>query len=112
MNEKRKILLLGSEHIGEDETLGFEILMNLFETLIQREDKPYAIILWNKAVKLLEEGSPLVFYFKHLEDKGVKILAGKLCVNELGISNKMALGKVATMNEILDLILDSEIVSL
>ena len=109
---KGKILLLGSEGIGEDRTLGFEILMALFETLIKRQDLPYAIILWNQAVKLLEEGNPFISNLKRLEEKGVRILAGKLCVDELEISNKLALGKIATMSEILDLILHYEVVTL
>lgn len=109
---KRKILLLGHEGIGQDETLGFEILMNLFKTLTKREDIPYAVIFWNNAVKLLEEGSPLTSYLKSLEERGVKILAGRLCVDELGISGRLALGKTVEMNEILDLILHYEVVTL
>jgi hypothetical protein len=42
---KRKVLILGSESIGiGDETLGFEILVNLLETLSKRDDGPAAII--------------------------------------------------------------------
>lgn len=109
---ERKILLLSQEGIGQDEILGFEILMNLFKALTKREDIPYGIIFWNKAVKLLEEGSPLVPLLKILEEKGTKILAGKLCVDELEISDKLALGQIVEMKEILDLILHYEVVNL
>jgi len=113
MKMKDKVLLIGSEGIGRgDDILGFEILVNLLNTLVNREDRPYAIIFWNVSVKLLAEGSPLIPYLKALEDKGLKLLAGQLCVNELELSGKMAVGKIATMNEILDLILHHEVVSL
>ena len=113
MNKEEKVFLLGSESIGlGDETLGFKILVNLLETLSKRDDVPAAIICWNTAVKLLAEGSPLLPHFKRLEKKGVKLLAGQLCVKELELTGKIAIGKMATMNEILDLILHNDIVNL
>jgi hypothetical protein len=60
----------------------------------------------------LAEGSPSVPRLKALERKGVQLLAGQLCVNELELTGKIAVGKVATMGEILDLILHHEVVNL
>ena len=109
---KSKVLLLGSESCGSgDANLGFEILGTLLEALAKREDRPVAIICWNTAVKLLAEDSPLLVHLKRLEEKGVEILAGRLCVGELCIADKIAVGKVATMGEILDLILHNDVIS-
>jgi len=111
-DRKDKVIILGSEYIGHgDETLGFAILMNLFEALAKREDRPKALIFWNTAVKLLEEGSPAVPHLKVLEEKGVTILAGKLCVEDLCIGDRIAVGKIATMDEILDCMLHNEVIS-
>ena len=108
-----KVLLLGSEGCGYgDAALGFEILVSLLETLPQREDRPVAIICWNTAVKLLAEGSPLLARLRRLEEKGVNILAGQLCVRELELTDKIAVGKPATMGEILDLMLHNDVISL
>ena len=114
LNEpKRKVLILGSEGIGRgDETLGFEILVNLLETLSKRGDGLAAIICWNTAVRLMAEGSPLLVHLKRLEEKGINILAGQLCVRELDLMNKIAVGRLATMDEILDLILNNDVVAL
>ncbi len=110
---KRKVLILGSESIGVgDETLGFEILVTLLENLSKRDDVPTAIICWNTAVKLMAEGSPLLGHLKRLEEKGIKLLAGQLCVRELELMNKIAVGRLATMDEILDLILHHEVLAL
>ena len=113
LNEpKRKVLILGSEGIGlGDETLGFEILVNLLVTLSKRDDGPIAIICWNTAVKLLAEGSALLIHLKRLEEKGINILAGQLCVRELELMDKIAVGRLATMDEILDLILHNDILA-
>jgi hypothetical protein len=110
---KSKIFLLSSEGIGYGEDmLGYQILATMLESLEKRPDRPAAIICWNTAVKLVAEGSPLVPHFKRLEERGVDILLGKLCVGECELSGKIAVGKEATMEEILDLILHNEVVNL
>jgi hypothetical protein len=110
---KKKVLILGAESIGRgDETLGFEILVNFIEALSKRDDGPIAIICWNTAVKLLAEGSPLLVHLKRLEEKGINILAGQLCVRELELMDKIAVGRLAPMDEILDLILHHDVLTL
>jgi intracellular sulfur oxidation DsrE/DsrF family protein len=113
MNARGKVFLIGSESIGRgDDDLGYEILMSMLKNLGKREDRPMAVVFWNTAVKLLAEGSPAVPHLKNLETKGVQLLAGQLCVKELELTGKMAAGKLATMDEILDLILRYEVVNL
>jgi hypothetical protein len=108
-----KIFLLSSEGIGYgEEMLGYQILATMLESLEKRPDRPAAIICWNTAVRLVAEGSPLVPHFKRLEESGVHILLGKLCVGECELEGKIAVGKEATMEEILDLILHNEVVNL
>jgi hypothetical protein len=108
-----RVLLFGSENVGRgDDTLGYEITVQLLKALASRNDRPAAIICWNTGVRLLAEGSPVIPQLKALEQKGVPILAGQLCVNELELTGKLAAGKSATMDEILDLLLHHEVVNL
>ena len=110
---KGKVILLSSEGCGYgDADLGFEILAVLLAELPKREDRPVAIICWNTAVRLLAKESPLVTRLAELEENGVTILAGKLCVAELGYTDKLAVGRAATMSEILDLLLHNDVISL
>jgi hypothetical protein len=110
---KGKVFLLSSEGIGYGEDmLGYQILATMLESLTKRPDRPAAIICWNTAVKLVAEGSPLVPHFKRLEETGVNILLGKLCIGECELNGKIAVGKEATMDEILDLILNHEVLNL
>ena len=111
--EKGTVLVLGSEGIGQgDDTLGFEILMSMLQALPERSDKPSAIVCWNTAVNLLAQGSPMAPHFKRLEDQGVSVLAGALCVQELGLQEKMVAGTPATMSEILDVMLHNDVINL
>jgi hypothetical protein len=108
-----RVLVFGSESVGRgDQILGYEIVVQLLKSLAKRDDRPAAIVCWNTGVKLLTEGSPVIPHLKNLEKEGVAILAGQLCVNELELAGKMAVGKLATMDEILDLILHHEVVNL
>ncbi len=108
-----KVILLSSEGCGSgDAELGFEILSVVLEALPEREDRPIAIVCWNTAVKLLAEGSPLLACLRRLEEEGVNILAGQLCVRELGLAGKIAVGKSVSLGEILDLILNNDVISL
>jgi intracellular sulfur oxidation DsrE/DsrF family protein len=113
MNAGGKVFLIGSESIGRgDDDLGYEILMSMLETLEKREDGPMAVVFWNTAVKLLAEGSPALPHLKALEKNGIQLLAGQLCVKELELTGKLAAGKLATMDEILEMILHHEVVNL
>jgi len=108
-----KVLLLSSEGVGYgDNTLGYQVLVAMLEGLNKRPNKPAAIICWNTAVKLVAKDSPLVPHFKRLEEEGVKILLGKLCVGECELNGKIAVGREATMDEILDFLLHHEVVNL
>ena len=108
-----KVLLLSSEGVGYgDNTLGYQVLAAMLESLNKRPQKPAAIICWNTAVKLVAEDSPLVPHFKRLEEGGVEILLGKVCVGDCELTGKIAVGKEATMDEILDLLLHHEVVNL
>ncbi len=107
-----KVIVFGSEACGYgDPDLGFEILVNLLERLSHRDDVPLAIIFWNTSVNLLTEDSPVLTHLKRLEEKGVKIIAGKLCVNQLELTGKLAAGKESTMDEILDLVLHNDVIN-
>jgi hypothetical protein len=110
---KNKVFLLGSEGCGAgDPDLGYEIMTVVLDALADREDRPAAIICWNTAVKLLTQDSPVVPHLKAIEEKGTKILAGQLCVNMLQLEGKLAVGEVATLGQIFDLILHEDVVSL
>lgn len=108
-----KVILFGSEYIGRgDDTLGYSIMIEFFNGLLRRKDKPKALIFWNEAVKLLAPESPCAEKIKSLEEAGVEVLAGRLCVSELGLMDKLHAGKLASMDEILEYLMNYEVICL
>jgi hypothetical protein len=110
---KEKVLLMGAENCGTgDKDIGYSITMQLLDALLVRKDKPQAIVMWNTAVNLMAEDSPALARLKKLEQSGIKIIAGRLCASELCIADKIAVGKIADMHEILDYLLNNEVITL
>ena len=113
--EKKKVIVFSSESCGHGDTIiGYESLSTLLEVLIKREKKPDAIVCLNTAVALLGTDSPLLNRFKLLEENGVRIMAGRLCVNELGLTDSLGAGKATTLTDIMDFLLrtDVDVISL
>lgn len=71
-----------------------------------------ATICWNTAVRLVAKDSPVVPQLKRLEQQGVEILAGMLCLENLALVDKIAVGKPTTMPRIRDLLLHNEVITL
>lgn len=110
-SKKGKVLLFGAESCGTgDPDLGYAILASVLEVLPEQEVKPVAMIFWNTAVKLLAKRSPLLPHIKKMELEGVKILAGRLCVTDIGL--ELGAGQSVGMAEMMDVIMKNEVVSL
>ena len=104
--------MFNSEGCGTaDPDLGYEIIMGMLKVMSERDDWPIAIICWNTAVGMLAEGSPLLPHLRTIAEKGTQILAGQLCVSQLGLTDKLAIGKTASMEDILDLIMHNEVIN-
>ncbi len=112
-DENGKVILLGGECVGHVENdIGYAVLAKMLQSLAKRDHGPKAIICWNTAVKLLAEGSPVVRHFKNLEERGIDIVAGKSCVEDFELMGKIAVGRIAALDEVLDLMFDNNVLSL
>ena len=60
----------------------------------------------------MAKGSPAVRQLMRLEQQGVEILAGILCLEHLGLVDKIVVGLPTTMSRIKDLLLYSEVIAL
>lgn len=86
-----------------DEDLGLLLVANYLKLINEETELPRFIVLYNTGVKLICAGSPAMESFKNLEQKGVKIIACKTCLNYFGLMDKMEVGMVGTMMEIVEL---------
>ena len=83
-----------------DDALGATILGGLLRTLAALEPKPDAVVFYNTAVRLLAPESPHLEALRALDDAGVDLLACVTCLEHLRLTERMALGQVSNMREI------------
>jgi selenium metabolism protein YedF len=95
------IFLLHAETMGRgDDALGAKILGGFLRTLATLEPKPGALVFYNAAVRLLAPGSPHLEALAALDDAGVDLLACVTCLEHFELTERLALGRVSNMREI------------
>jgi intracellular sulfur oxidation DsrE/DsrF family protein len=106
------ILLVTREGLGSvaeaDRAFGIEMFDTFVHALETEAEKPYALCFYTDGVKLLATGSPAVLGLKLIEAQGVRLLACQTCLQRFGIADRLAVGQVATMKDIVGLIGQAE----
>ncbi|MGQ1911095.1 sulfurtransferase-like selenium metabolism protein YedF [Marinifilum sp. RC60d5] len=85
------------------EELGLKLATNYFKLLNADNRLPKIMVFYNAGVKLLCENSPALEALQNLIEKGVKIVACKTCLDFYGLSNKIKIGTVGSMPDIITL---------
>lgn len=95
------LVVVGSERLGRgDDGLGAKLMASFLRTLAAVEPRPDAVIFYNSAVKLLAHGSACLDGLHALDEHGVDLLACVTCLEFFDLTEKMALGHVSNMREI------------
>jgi hypothetical protein len=103
---KNIVILFNSRSIGADKKeLGKKLLILFLQSLINSTTKPRAIILMNQAVHLSVEPEPSVGKFIVLEEQGCKIMVCLTSADDCGVTDKIKVGFVASMDEICEQLL-------
>ncbi|MBM4272027.1 MAG: sulfurtransferase-like selenium metabolism protein YedF [Deltaproteobacteria bacterium] len=84
---------------GNDE-LGYILIRSFLHTLLQLTPLPDRIIFYNSGVHLTTRDSEVLEDLKQLADSGVEILVCGTCVNYFGISDKIGVGTISNMHDI------------
>jgi selenium metabolism protein YedF len=85
-----------------DEELGAILVTSFLYTLAEQPEPPGTIIFANRGVELCCEGSPAIDSVQALADKGATVLACGTCLDFLGLKEKLAVGKISNMYEIVE----------
>ena len=102
------VVLINSEQMGRgDDGLGARLLKNFLLTLPTVDPKPEAIVFYNGAVRLLAPDSPSVDALKKLDEAGVDLLACVTCLEHFGLLERIAVGRVSNMREIVQHTMDA-----
>jgi selenium metabolism protein YedF len=105
MTGQRKTLLqINRFGMGEgDENLGMVLIQNYFKLLLQEDQLPAFIVFYNGGVRLVADDSPVLEILKAIEERGVRLLSCKTCLNHYGLIDKMKVGMAGSMLDIMAL---------
>ena len=94
-------VFVGRDIIGDgDRELGANLMRMFFYTLSQGEDKPGAVLFMNAGVKLPTLDEQVVEHLKALSAVGVEILVCGTCLNFYGLTDRLRVGTVSNMYDI------------
>jgi len=97
------ILLITREGMGSaDPALQHKLLDTYLRLLLENDSLPAAICFYTEGVRLVVEGSPLVERLAQIEQKGVRLVICSTCLNHFGLSEKVKVGIIGGMQDILE----------
>ncbi|MEM0493411.1 MAG: sulfurtransferase-like selenium metabolism protein YedF [Candidatus Thermoplasmatota archaeon] len=105
----KNVVVLNKEYMGEgDVDLGRQLIDSFLRKLWMVEKKPDAIIFYNSAVKLLAEGSGVIDALQALSRSGVDLIACGTCTSFYNVNEKMKVGRVSNMQEIVNILMRAD----
>ncbi len=96
-------ILITRDGIGSaDEALQRKLLDTYLRLLMENGSLPAAICFYTDGVKLVVEGSPFLEPLSQLEHRGVRLISCSTCLNYFGLVEKVRVGVVGSMADILE----------
>lgn len=97
------VIILTNDGMGNADTKLQHRLIRAYLTLLNEFDiLPSVICFFTQGVKLVVEGSPVLDLLSSLEDKGVWLIVCHTCLNHFGLQDKLQVGFVGGMGDILE----------
>ena len=97
------VILISRNGMGEAEQPLQHKLMSTYLKLLDEHDiLPGAICFYTEGVHLAVEGSPVLETLAALENKGVRLILCSTCLNYFNLSDKVKVGIVGGMGDILE----------
>lgn len=100
---KNTVILITNNGIGKaDEKLQQLLAGKYLELLAQNRSLPAAICFYTEGVRLVCEGSPVIAQLRELESQGVRLIVCSTCLNYFGLTEKLQVGIVGGMGDIIE----------
>lgn len=97
------VVVISADHMGEgDPKLGRTLIKGFLFALTQQESLPQTLLFYNGGAALTCEASESLEDLRNLAAQGVEILTCGTCLNFYGLSDKLAVGTVTNMYEIVE----------
>jgi len=107
----RRLVVVNSATLGEgSEELGAKLMGSFLRKLSTASPKPEVMLFYNSGVQLLAEGSHVLDALTILSKAGVDLVACGTCAGYYGVSDKMVLGRISDMAEVVGQMLESKAV--
>ena len=101
--QKNTVVVVGADHMGEGEgELGKNLLKAFLYALSQQETLPRTLLFYNGGASLTCQGSLSLEDLKSMAERGVEILTCGTCLNFYGLTEKLAVGGVTNMYDIVE----------
>jgi len=95
------VVLIDGATVGRgDDVLGSVLMKSFLHTLKEVKPLPWRLIFLNAGVKLAASGSDLVTLLSEIQDLGVEILSCGTCLDFFNLKDKLAVGSITNMYEI------------
>lgn len=99
---KKSLVFVDGETMGRgDDELGKILIRAFLNTLKELEVRPWRMIFLNGGVKLVSSDSEYIGILKEIEDLGVEIVSCGTCLDYFHLKDKVGVGRVSNMFEIL-----------
>ncbi|MFC2470961.1 sulfurtransferase-like selenium metabolism protein YedF [Lachnoanaerobaculum gingivalis] len=108
---KETIVVIDSDKMGEgDEEFSKTLLKGFIYALSSQDIPPAKILFYNTGVRITTEGSASIEDLKVLEKAGAKIYSCGACLNNYGLSEKLSVGEVTNMYDIVSYLMEADLV--
>jgi hypothetical protein len=96
-------ILVTNDGMGRADTeLQHKLAGTYFRLLAEHDLLPGVICFYTDGVKLVCEGSPILGELRALEAKGVRLVLCGTCLNHFGLTEKVQVGIVGGMTDIIE----------
>ena len=97
------VVVVSSDRMGTgNDELGKVLIKGFIFAVTQLDTLPKAMLFYNGGVTLTTEGSPALEDLKSLEAQGVEIMSCGTCLDYYGLKDKLAVGSVTNMYNIVE----------
>ncbi len=97
------VVVVSSDRMGTgNDELGKVLIKGFIFAVTQLDTLPKAMLFYNGGVTLTTEGSPALEDLKSLEAQGVEILSCGTCLDYYGLKDKLVVGTVTNMYNIVE----------
>lgn len=100
--KKDLLLIIGTDTLGKDETLGRILMKGTLETMKVTKELPHTIILINAAVRFTTIDQEMIPLMQSFADMGVEIFTCGTCLKHFDLEKDLKVGYRGTTNHIVE----------